>query len=70
MYAGKATAALDQSGQNPAISGHNVPVDDFVVSLVALGHRKTDAAKLIQAHLDAYDGDDSKFLTFLLAQRI
>ncbi len=65
MYAGKATEALDGSGQHKATG---FPLDDFVVSLVALGHQKTAARKLVEAHQSAYDGNDENFITLLLQQ--
>jgi len=65
IYAGNVKEQLDKSGKR---TGPVVCVDDFAVSLVSLGWKKSDAYKLIQQHQDAYTGDDNQFLTFLLQQ--
>lgn len=64
-YAGKATEQLDQSGER---SGPAIDISDFVVSLVALGFKKADATKLVNDNIDQYQGDEGKFITFLLQQ--
>ncbi len=64
-YAGRATQAFDSAGKQ---SGPTFPLDDFVASLVSLGHKTAEAHKLVETHKDTHDGDDGKFLTFLLTQ--
>lgn len=65
MYVGKAVQSFDGSGQQ---NKPHFPANDFVASLVALGHRKTDACALVDQYQDEHDGDDGKFLTFLLTR--
>jgi hypothetical protein len=67
VYAGKAVGAFDGSGQQ---AGPVFPVDDFVSTLVALGYKTAEARKLVETHKDTHDGDDGKFITFLLTQGV
>ena len=62
-YAGNVSEQLDQSGQR---TGPAIDVDDFVATLVTLGHRKVDAHRLVREHAAEYDGDDAKFITRIL----
>lgn len=63
FYVSKETEQLSESGQRtrPAIN-----LDDFVVSLVAIGHKKAAAKTLIKQCQDEYTGDDQTFLELLL----
>jgi len=65
--AGKSAQALNAVGQT---AGPAFAIDDFVASLVSLGYQKAEARQLIECHSDTYDGNDEKFLTFLLTQGI
>jgi len=64
-YAGKDKRSFDSTGQKPSPT---FPLDDFVVSLIALGFKKSEATKLIEQNQHEYDGDEGTFITFLLQQ--
>ena len=64
MYAGKATDSLDKTGRASTRFDHN----DFIVTLARMGHQKSHAKALVEQCADQYDGDDGKFLSFLLSQ--
>jgi Holliday junction resolvasome RuvABC DNA-binding subunit len=67
-YATKTTEQFDKSGENPSLATPELPIDDFVSTLAGLGYKKADARKLVLAHADDYDGDEGKFITFLIQQ--
>lgn len=46
---------------------HNLPIDDFVQTLVGLGHDTKKAKKLVLSCADQYTGDEGSFLNILLA---
>ena len=64
-YAGEASQQHSPTGH---AEGPSLAHEDFVASLVAIGHRKAQAKLLVAQCADQYEGDDEQFLTFLITQ--
>ena len=56
------TAKTATFATNPDQSGHA----DFVATLVGLGHKRSEAKRIVDLHSGEFDGDDHKFITLLL----
>jgi hypothetical protein len=68
VYAGKNTEKMDRAGYQVEPVGPQIEIDDFVVSLMTLGFKKSEATKLIEQNLHEYNGDEGQFITYLLAK--
>jgi hypothetical protein len=59
---GRETRTTGKSDPNPVVIGHA----DFVNTLVHLGHKRSEAKRIVDFHIGEYDGNDENFLTLLL----